>query len=411
MRPVSGVACAGRTGQDGDGGRLKSGGAVLEVVIVGAGPAGLAAGACLRRLGMSPLILEQAGHFGAAWHGHYDRLRLHTNRGLSALPFLAFSRDCPRYPSRLEVISYLQEYARRFQLTPRFNQQVISVRRASEVWQVDTHDERYEAAALVIASGFNRKPRVPTWPGQEAYRGRLLHSSQYRNGTSFRGRSVLVVGFGNSAGEIAVDLSEHGARVALAVRGAVHVLPREILGLPVVAIALAQAALPARVADALNAGLLRVAVGDLGRYGLHKPARGPRAQIELDARIPLIDVGTVALIKRGEIAVHPGIARFSEEGVVFADGRAERFDAVILATGYQPRVDEFVTGAAAALDARGAPLSSGCESALPGLYFCGFRVTATGMLREIAREARRLSLAIARKAQSQVSAADPRPLH
>src|SRR4029077_9656951 len=148
----------------------------------------------------------------------------------------------------------------------------------------------------------------------------------------------------------------------------------EILGLPVVAIALAQAALPARVADAVNAGLLGAAVGHQGRHGRHKPARGPRAQIELEARIPLIDVGTVALIKRGEISVRPGLARFSEEGVVFADGRAERFDAVVLATGYLPRVDEFVTGAAAALDAQGAPLSSGRESAIPGLYFCGFRV-------------------------------------
>lgn len=385
---------------------MKSGGAVLEAVVIGAGPAGLAVGACLRRLGMSPLIVEQAGHLGAAWHGHYDRLHLHTNKGLSALPFLPFPRDYPRYPSRVQVISYLHEYARRFQLTPRFSQEVISVRRAGEVWQVETRDEGYQAAALIIASGYNRKPRLPSWPGEGTYRGRLLHASQYRNGTPFRGRSVLVVGFGNSAGEIAVDLSEHGARVALAVRGCVHVLPREILGLPVVAIALAQAALPARVADVLNAGLLRAAVGDLGRYGLHKPVRGPRARIELEARIPLIDVGTIALIKRGEIAVHPGIARFSEEGVVFADGRAERFDAVILATGYQPRVDEFVTGAAAVLDAEGAPLSSGCESAMPGLYFCGFRVTPTGMLREIAHEAHRISLAIARKAQSQVSA-DP----
>jgi cation diffusion facilitator CzcD-associated flavoprotein CzcO len=226
----------------------------------------------------------------------------------------------------------------------------------------------------------------------------VLHSSQYRSGAPFRDRDVLVVGFGNSGGEIALDLHEHGARTALAVRGAVNVLPRELLGIPIVAIGLAERALPPRVADCLNAGLLRAAVGDLTRYGLHKAARGPRAQIERDGRIPLIDVGTLALIRRGAIAVYPGVAHFSADGVVFADGRTSRFDAVILATGYRPRVDAFVSDAARVLDREGTPASSGCESALPGLYFCGFRVVPTGMLREIGREARRISRAIARRA-------------
>ena len=120
-------------------------------------------------------------------------------------------------------------------------------------------------------------------------------------------------------------------------------------------------------------------------------------QIQRDARIPLIDVGTIELIKRGHVTVHPGIDRFTEDGVKFTDGNTRKFDAVIFATGYRPQVNAFLEGASAACDDHGTPLVSGREAPLPGLYFCGYFVSPTGMLREIAREARRISAAIARK--------------
>jgi indole-3-pyruvate monooxygenase len=150
------------------------------------------------------------------------------------------------------------------------------------------------------------------------------------------------------------------------------------------------------VADALNRPIVRAVIGDLTPYGLRRSPQGPLTQIRRDARIPLIDVGTIQLIKRGRIVVHPGVDRFTEDGVTFTDGSRREFDAVILATGYRPRVDAFLEGASVALDAHGSPTSSGCESPLPGLYFCGYYVSPTGMLREIAREARRISASIAR---------------
>ncbi len=114
-------------------------------------------------------------------------------------------------------------------------------------------------------------------------------------------------------------------------------------------------------------------------------------------RLPLIDVGTLDLIARGEVTIRPGIERLTDDGVVFTDGGQGKFEAVILATGYRPRVDAFLHGASAAHDQYGTPSSSGREAALPGLYFCGYQVPPTGMLREIAREARHISAAIARK--------------
>jgi cation diffusion facilitator CzcD-associated flavoprotein CzcO len=211
---------------------------------------------------------------------------------------------------------------------------------------------------------------------------------------------VLVVGLGNSGGEIAIDLCEHGAEPSIAVRGPVNVVPRELFGIPIQAISLLQSRLPPRVADLVSRHVLRLALGDLSRLGLEQGSEGPMSQIRRRGRIPLIDVGTLALIRRGRVTVCPGVASFGESDVRFADGTRRAFEAVILATGYRPQVAAFLHGATAALDRDGAPASSGCETAVPGLYFCGFRVSPAGMLREIGREARRISAAIARRLEA-----------
>lgn len=368
-----------------------------HTIIIGAGPAGLAVGACLKRAGISCLILEQSDKVGAAWHRHYDRLHLHTDKAHSALPFAPFPKEYPRYPSRLQLIEYLETYARQFQLEPKFGQQVVAAHQENGIWDVQTQDTCYQASHLVIATGYTREPYLPTWPGQSSFRGSLLHSSHYRNGTPFKHQKVLVVGFGNSGGEIAIDLREHGAQPSLAVRSPVNVIPRELFGIPILMISIVQRKLPPQLADALNAPILRVVMGDLTRYGLRTQAYGSMTQIQRDARIPLIDVGTIQLIKRGQISVYPGIERFTEDGVLFIDGNYQKFDAVILATGYRPRVNAFLEEASAAHDEDGTPVSSGYETSTKGLYFCGFHVSPTGMLREIALEARRISAAIAQK--------------
>ncbi len=366
------------------------------VVVIGAGPAGLAVAACLHQAGIPSLVLEQSDRVGSTWGRHYDRLHLHTSKSLSSLPFVPFSREYPRYPSRLQVIEYLEAYARRFQIAPQFGQQVAAVRFLNQRWEVQTQDSLYQAANVVIASGYNREPNLPTWPGQGSYRNKILHSSEYRNGDPFRGQKVLVVGLGNSGGEIAIDLVEHGADPSLAVRGPVNVIPRELFGVPILAFSILQRRLPSRLADAVNAPLLAVTIGDLQRYGLQPLPHGPMTQIQRQARIPLIDVGTLQLIREGKIHIRPGIERFTEDQIIFTDGRAEAFEAVILATGYRPRVDAFLAGDGM-VDANGTPISSGCEAAISGLYFCGFYVSPTGMLREIAREARQISTEIVRK--------------
>jgi indole-3-pyruvate monooxygenase len=178
-----------------------------------------------------------------------------------------------------------------------------------------------------------------------------------------------------------------------------------LFGIPILTIGIAQSKLPPRLADALNAPILNAVIGDLSRYGLRKLPNGPISQIHQQSRIPLIDVGTIKLIKQGQIRVYPGIECFSEEGVQFTDGNNQKFDSVILATGYRPQVDAFLSADAAVYDENGTPRSSGKETSLPGLYFCGYYISPTGMLREIALEAQRISADISRKFKGTINKA------
>lgn len=368
------------------------------VIIIGAGPGGLAVAACLQHEGIAgAVILDEADQVASSWRRHYDRLHLHTPRKHSGLPHWPMPRSWPRYPARTQVIDYFEAYARHFALAPRFGERVKSARRAGGMWDVITSQGRHQAPVLVVAAGYNRAPVIPTWPGMTDFGGPIKHSSAYANGSPYRGQDVLVVGFGNSGGEIAIDLHEHGARAAIAVRGPVNIIPREILGVPVLALGLVQRLFSPETADTLNAPVLRALIGDLEPLGLRKLPYGPATQIRKHGRIPLIDVGTVALIKRRAITVRPGLRAFQRGAVVFDDGSRARFDAVILATGHRPRVDHFLEAGAGVLDADGTPSSSGCESDATGLYFCGYHVSPNGMLREMNLESQRIAAAIGQR--------------
>jgi indole-3-pyruvate monooxygenase len=375
-----------------------------DTVIIGAGPAGLALGASLRRKHVPFVMLERNGRVGSSWAGHYDRLHLHTPKGLSSLPYRPYPADYPRYPSRDQVLRYLEGYAREFDLRPEFGEEVRDCSHDGAGWKIVTTVGVRHARFVIVASGFNRTPTVPAWPGQSSFPGPILHSRDYVNGVGFAGQRVLVVGFGNSGAEIALDLAESGAVPAIAVRGGVNVTPRDVLGLPVTLIALASRHLPPRVADATNALTIRLAVGNLADVGLTKHRDGPFVQIAQRRRVPVIDVGTLAAIRRGAIGVRAGIASFDGSEIVFADGKRERFDAVVLATGFTPGLAAIFRAHPAVLNVDGNPTAYGREASVPGLYFCGFNVVPTGLLREAGIEARAIASDIARKRETRVSA-------
>lgn len=366
-------------------------GAPADAIIVGASAAGLAVARCLEEAGGTPILIDAAAGVGTMWRNAYHRLHLHTPRGNSALPFMAMPRSYPRYASRQQVVDYLVAYAAALRQPPQFERPATRVHREGERWVVDTPQGALSGRSVVIATGNTRMPIVPHWPGEADFQGQLIHSYAYRTGAAYRGKRVLVVGFGNSACEIAIDLSEQGAAPTLGVRGPVNIIPRDLFGIPIVRLGLVSKLFPPRVADAINAPLLRLALGDVTRLGFRRPPYGPVEQIETHHQIPLLDIGTLALIREGAIAVRPGIDRFTSTGVVFDDGKAEAFDAVILATGYRAALTDMLPDVPGVLDNAGTPLRSGTPAAAPGLYFCGFTVTPGGTLRSIGREARAIA--------------------
>jgi hypothetical protein len=137
----------------------------------------------------------------------------------------------------------------------------------------------------------------------------------------------------------------------------------------------------------------RLAFGNLARYGLARPEMGPLSAIKLRRRIPLIDVGTIGAIKRGEIAVKPAVQRFTETGALFADGTTAEFDAAVLATGFRPALEEIVA-VPGVLDADGFPRDWQGGGTCPNLFFVGYETVSTGLLREIAIQAEAVAAAI-----------------
>lgn len=370
-----------------------------DAIIIGAGPAGLACAATFAQRGLQATVLEKGASIAPVWHRHYQRLHLHTDRSHSALPGLPMPRDYPRYPSRTQVVDYLDAYASRFGVRPVFGSAVQRVRRQDHSWCVETAYAHWTAPVVVIATGWADFPHRPHWPGMDGYRGEIVHSGEYRNPAPYEGKRVLVVGFGNSGGEIALDLAEAGIDVTLAVRGAVNILPREMLGLPILTWAIAQAWMPPRVADFINAPMIRLAVGPTRNLGLTLLRKGPRQMIAEDGRVPLLDVGTLERIRDGSIKVRGGIAGFAGDIVAFIDSPAEPFDAVILATGFRPDLRPLLPDLPHVLDEHGRPLVTGRASVEPGLFFCGHTVSPTGQLREIGIEAKRIAMLAAQQLQ------------
>jgi indole-3-pyruvate monooxygenase len=372
--------------------------AATGTLVIGASAAGLATGAALRQRGLEFEIVEAEPVVAAAWRRHYDRLHLHTPKAFSALPGLPMPKSWPRYPSRDQVVEYLERYQQRFSLEPHFDERVQRVEQVDGSWETTTDKGVWHSESVVIATGRARIPVRPTWPGMDQFRGDVLHSSEFRNGDPWKGRPVLVVGFGNSACEQALDLVERGAEVHLAVRSPVNVLPRDILGvLPVLPLGIVMRHLPPRVADALAAPMIKMTIGDVTKAGLRKLPYGPNAQMAHDNHVPLLDIGTMEQIKQGHITVHGDVERFTEDGVRFTDGSELAVAAVVLATGYRAAAGDFLVGFDAVCDSAGTPTISGAPTALDGLYFCGMYVSPAGMLREIRIEATRLSGLVERR--------------
>lgn len=367
-----------------------------HTIIIGAGPAGLAVGACLRHRGIRCEILERSDGVGASWKRHYDRLRLHTDKDSSSLPHFPVPRHYPRYLTSAHYVGYLEAYARANRLSPRLGVEAKQIRYSHGLWKVEAGDEVLESMNLVIATGYHREPYVPSWPGLEAFGGPILHSAAYANGEAFRGKRVLVVGFGNSGSEITLDLHEHGARPVACIRGEVGILPREFMGVPIFRwidpVARLSPWLAGFAAGILMEATLNAPRNDGRRRAAERLFRRARGRVHT----PIIDVGTLELIQQGRVELRPGVRRFVAGGALFTDGSKEEFDAVVLATGYRPGLRSLFHDSLKVMEVDGVPFVKDSSGPVSGLYFCGFRPSPEGMLRAIGREAKSIARAIQR---------------
>ena len=366
-----------------------------ETVIIGAGPAGLACAAALRARGRRSIILEATNRLGASWRRHYDRLHLHTDKSHSALPGRPMPARFPKYPSRLQVIEYLESYALENSLRILTDKTVACVAKETD-WIVETTDgDVFQAGAVVIATGLSRIPVGPHWTGQDSFPGTIIHSSVYRNASALGAGRLLIVGFGNSAGEIALECAEAGLDVAMSVRGPVNIVPREIFGVPSATIAIVQQRFPYRMIDAFNAPFLHLRYRDIEELGLKRCRQGPLTRMIEQGRTPLIDIGTIAKIRDGRIRVYPGIELSEGANVFFANDRSAEFDAIVLATGYTPSLETLLPDLTERFSNAGKPARGELQPGNDGLYFCGFNPATTGLLRQIGIEASQIANSIA----------------
>ncbi|KAL3655654.1 Indole-3-pyruvate monooxygenase YUCCA6 [Castilleja foliolosa] len=312
-------------------------------VIVGAGPSGLAAAACLKNKGMPSLIVERSSCIASLWQlKTYDRLKLHLPKQFCELPLMPFPADFPTYPSKQQFVRYLEDYAARFKIRPVFNTRVVRAEfdRVLGLWRVATEGEEYVCRWVIAATGENAEAVVPEIEGMAGFGGHVAHTSGYKNGGFYEGKKVLVVGCGNSGMEVCLDLCHHRASPSLVARDAVHILPREMLGKSTFGLSMWFLKwLPIRLVDRFLLLASWLVLGDTARFGLARPRVGPLELKNLSGKTPVLDVGTLDKIKSGDIKVYPGIQRLiSHELVEFVDGRKQNFDAIILATGYKSNV-------------------------------------------------------------------------
>ncbi len=355
--------------------------AAPRVAVIGAGPAGLATAALLRRRGVRAVLFDRRDGVGGSWAGRYDSLRLNTVRWMSDLPGLRMPRRSGRWVGRDDVVAYLQEYAEHHGLEARLGVTVADVRSVGSGWStsVDGAIERFEG--VVIASGHSQVADVPDWGGRDQFAGRLLHSSAYRRPSDHTGRTVVVVGAGSSGGEICVDLARAGATVIWSVRSAPRVFPREAAGVPTTPFAPLGDALPDRWLDRLAPWIERRIYGD--RDYLPEPVR-PMMELLAGCKEPMTADGIVSAVRSGQVRVVAALDRLDAAGVALADGTRLDADDVIAATGYRPGLESLV-GHLDVLDDAGRPASTVPR---PGLGFVGFRIPLTGTLWAIDDDAR-----------------------
>ena len=312
----------------------------VDVAVIGGGQAGLAIGYHLKRAGVSFVILEAGDAIGPAWRERWDSLVLFTSRRYDSLPGLEFPGDPDGYPTRDEVIAYLEDYAARFDLPVELASPVRSMTQQDGVFELDVDGRRVTARQVVVATGPFQEPRVP--PIAEALDPDVvqMHSTGYRSPAQIPGGKVLVVGGGNTGFQIAKELGgTHDVHLAVGSRQTP--LPQRLLG--------------------------RDLFWWLERLRVMQITVGSRVGRKMKTRDTLIGSSPRGVAKHG-VTMRPRATGVSGRTVTFEDGSTLDVDAVVWATGY--RLDHSFLAPAVESANGTVPHRRGVTDT-PGLFFLG----------------------------------------
>ncbi|MBS4203686.1 flavin-containing monooxygenase [Lederbergia citrea] len=314
----------------------------FDCIVIGGGQAGLASGYYLQKESITYLILEAEEQAVGSWPKYYDSLTLFSPARYSSLPGLQISGDSDRYPSKDEVISYLSQYAEHFGLNIRTKQKVVDIQKKGDSFVINTADGNvYFSKSIISATGAFSNPRIPQIEGSELFKGKIFHSSQYKNGEEFKKQRVIVVGAGNSAIQIAYELAKV-SNLTLATRKPINYAPQRILGKDL------HFWLKVTGVDTLPFGKKFALSSSVLDTGIYKEA--------ILNNMP----------ERKDMFI-----RFTEEGIIWKDGTNEKVDSVIYATGYLLNVS-YLTSLNGAEELNSTPLHKrGISITTPGLYFVG----------------------------------------
>lgn len=348
----------------------------LPVVVVGGGQAGLAAGHYLRRKEIPFAIIDSHLRVGDPWRRRWQSLRLFTPARIDGLPGLRFPADATAHPTKEEMASYLEVYATHFDLPVRSGITATRLARAGNAFEIDTSEGRLTAAQVILATGSNQVPKVPSWAGSLSPEVKQLTAASYGSTADLHPGDVLVVGAGNSGSEIALEAAAAGHRVFLSGRDTGRGNP----------------ALFRRVPWWLGSHLLTTST-PMGRRMAARMASGgaPRFWIEPE-HLAAAGIERVARTVDAE----GGRPRLE-------DGSQRDVANVIWCTGF---TQDFSWIDPAALDPRGRPLQQRGVSVIPGLYFLGLpfqHSVASTLVGGVSRDARHVVGQVARSVRRTLS--------
>jgi putative flavoprotein involved in K+ transport len=335
---------------------------ILHSIVIGGGQAGLVSGYHLQRNKLRFLILEASDRTAGSWPRYYDSLKLFSPARFSSMPGLPFPGEQNSYPKRDDVIHYLQDYQAKFQIPVQSNQRVISVTSEEEGFTVRTATgDTFRTRTIINATGSFHNPYIPVIQGQERFGGNTLHSSEYRNPERFYNQRVIVVGRGNSAVQIAVELAEV-SQTSLAVLQPVQFVKQRIWG------------------QDIHYWLRLIGFDSFPFWRLGRTAPSSRA---------VNDSGNYKeKIAAGKPDQQLMFTSYYEDGVIWPSGAKEQVDTVIYATGYRPQLPYLQS--IGALDSNGMPIHKAGVSNVSGLYYVGLegqRSFASATLRGVGPDA------------------------